>query len=250
MLSVLVSGLVGAQLLHYCDNACPAHAPLRNLPRVRQEVPVEPVSAAANSATLANAVCATALDCRTLKAQPSCWLVHGAHVGATFYYARLYMLYVYASHVCCCAGVQDAESPVAMLGCAWSPCGRYIAAGSRDCNIYMWHWDLASQTAQDADQQHTGSAAVGASAHAVLHAADWPQPVALPVLKGHSKGVWQVEFNHAGNMLASGSMDGSARVSTCRVGFSCWSVLVVVVHVQRVLQPMHASSCRPLGVKT
>jgi WD40 repeat protein len=199
---------------------------------------------------LANTDHVAVLNCRMHKVQPLCWLVHGAHVGATFHCARLYMLCVYASHACCCAGLQDAESPVAMLGCAWSPCGRYIAAGSRDCNTYMWYWDLTSQTAHDPVQQNTGSANVAASVHAAVHAADWPQPAALPVLRGHSKGVWQVEFNHAGDMLASGSMDGSARVSTCGVGFSSWiSMLVVVVHVQRVLQPMHASSCRPLGVK-
>lgn len=104
----------------------------------------------------------------------------------------------------CCAWLQE-DSTSAMLGCAWSRCGTYIAAGSRDCNVYMWHWAVSSPDGQGPGQQHAGSAAA-------LHAADWPLPVPLPALRGHSKGVWQVEFNHAGNMLASGSMDGSARV--------------------------------------
>lgn len=125
------------------------------------------------------------------------------------------------TRVCCRqprASLQDVDSAAAMLGCAWSPCGTYIAAGSRDCNVHMWRWGISTQASQGPAQQHPGSAAGTASA-GVLHAADWPQPEPLPVLRGHSKGVWQVEFNHTGSMLASGSMDGSARVG---LG-GCWA---------------------------
>jgi WD40 repeat protein len=113
-----------------------------------------------------------------------------------------------------------------MLCCAWSPCGTFIAAGNKDCNAYMWHWDVGASTPHCHQQQPphqqdppAAAAAPGAAGaqqqqQLLLHSADWPNPVPLPTLAGHNKGVWQVEFNHAGTLLASGSTDGSVRVRT------------------------------------
>lgn len=122
--------------------------------------------------------------------------------------------------------LQDAA---AMLCCAWSPCSTFFAAGNKDCNVYMWRWDVGGaastppscQQQQPAQQVQLAAAAASAAAGAqqqqqqLLHSTDWPNPVPLSTLKGHTKGVWQVEFNNAGTLLASGSTDGSVRVSSC-----------------------------------
>lgn len=127
----------------------------------------------------------------------------------------------------CPAMLQDAAA--AMLCCAWSPCGTFFAAGNKDCNAYVWHWDVggAASTPPSCQQQQPGQQVQPAAASAVagaqqqrqqqqlLLSMDWPDPVPLSTLKGHSKGVWQVEFNNAGTLLASGSTDGSVRVSPC-----------------------------------
>jgi len=120
-----------------------------------------------------------------------------------------------------------------MLCCAWSRDGTYIVAGNADCNTYVWHWDVQTCRAnqpqliqqqqvfslpeQQQRRQAAGSGNAPSAAAEVLHAADWPQPVALPTLSGHGKGVWQVEFSHAGTMLATGSMDSTVRVR-CAAG--------------------------------
>lgn len=110
-----------------------------------------------------------------------------------------------------------------MFCCGWSPDGRYLVGGNTDGNVYMWRWDLGSnghdqamlQQQQDKTQpgqQPQDLHSTAAPAAEAPHAADWTQPVALPVLAGHSKSVWQVEFNHAGGMLATASMDGTVQV--------------------------------------
>lgn len=121
-----------------------------------------------------------------------------------------------------------------MICCAWSPCGAYIVAGNKDCNAYMWHWAVSTATKSHQEQQedtsaqgvpaakaaqamqHTAGQPVAAGGGQHLHVADWPLPMPLPHLQGHSQGVWQVEFSHAGTMLATGSTDGSVRVSNCQ----------------------------------
>jgi WD40 repeat protein len=93
----------------------------------------------------------------------------------------------------------------------------------------MWQWTLdpqqqqqqpaSSVTKQQQQQQQAGCLSSPAqqlqqqgcgfcAGLELLHATDWPQPVQVATLTGHTMGVWQVEFSHAGDMLATSSLDG------------------------------------------
>lgn len=109
--------------------------------------------------------------------------------------------------------------------CGFSPDGSHIVAGSNDCHIYAWFWDIASAadkgkaaaklgfynvvSEQDAARNLEPAAAVD------LEAADWPEPQEVCRLGGHVNDVLLLQFSHDGQSIATGSKDGTMRVNLC-----------------------------------
>jgi len=63
--------------------------------------------------------------------------------------------------------------------CAWSPDGKRLAVACQDYHIYIWSMETSRQ---------------------------------LSVLEGHSTSILHLEFNHAGDLIASSSFDGTTRL--------------------------------------
>ncbi|KAL3137809.1 hypothetical protein ABBQ38_005065 [Trebouxia sp. C0009 RCD-2024] len=122
------------------------------------------------------------------------------------------------------AAVNDQEAPTdqpGLLVCGFSPDGSHIVAGSNDCHIYAWFWDIASAadkgkaatkqgfynvvSEQDAARNLEPAAAVD------LQAADWPDPQEVCRLGGHVNDVLLLQFSHDGQSIATGSKDGTMR---------------------------------------
>ncbi|KAL0024726.1 hypothetical protein WJX77_011758 [Trebouxia sp. C0004] len=109
-----------------------------------------------------------------------------------------------------------------LLVCGFSPDGSHIVAGSNDCHIYAWFWDIASAadkgkaaakqgfynvvSEEDAGRNLAPAAAVD------LEAGDWPEPQETCRLGGHVNDVLLLQFSHDGHSIATGSKDGTMRI--------------------------------------
>lgn len=119
---------------------------------------------------------------------------------------------------------EQSADQTALLVCGFSPDGSHIVAGSNDCHIYAWFWDIASaadkgkaaakqgfynvMSEEDAVRNLSPAAAVD------LEAGDWPEPQETCRLGGHVNDVLLLQFSHDGHSIATGSKDGTMRVST------------------------------------
>jgi WD40 repeat protein len=119
---------------------------------------------------------------------------------------------------------EQSADQTGLLVCGFSPDGSHIVAGSNDCHIYAWFWDIASAadkgkaaakqgfynvvSEEDAARNLAPAAAVD------LEAGDWPEPQETCRLGGHVNDVLLLQFSHDGHSIATGSKDGTMRVST------------------------------------
>jgi len=128
--------------------------------------------------------------------------------------------------------------PPVLVCCAWSPCGRWLAAGSTDGVIRMWdarrafapvcttafgrdeggHGDCVKSVAWSPDGKRLAS---GSDDHTVrvwdMHAGEGRLEPA-GVLEGHAKWVEAVAWSPDGRRLASGSDDFAVRIWEQPVG--------------------------------
>ena len=118
---------------------------------------------------------------------------------------------------------EQSADQTGLLVCGFSPDGSHIVAGSNDCHIYAWFWDIASAadkgkaaakqgfynvvSEEDAARNLAPAAAVD------LEAGDWPEPQETCRLGGHVNDVLLLQFSHDGHSIATGSKDGTMRVS-------------------------------------
>jgi WD40 repeat protein len=118
---------------------------------------------------------------------------------------------------------EQSADQTGLLVCGFSPDGSHIVAGSNDCHIYAWFWDIASAadkgkaaakqgfynvvSEEDAARNLAPPAAVD------LEAGDWPEPQETCRLGGHVNDVLLLQFSHDGHSIATGSKDGTMRVS-------------------------------------
>lgn len=118
---------------------------------------------------------------------------------------------------------EQSADQTGLLVCGFSPDGSHIVAGSNDCHIYAWFWDIASAadkgkaaakqgfynvvSEEDAARNLAPAAAVD------LEADDWPEPQETCRLGGHVNDVLLLQFSHDGHSFATGSKDGTMRVS-------------------------------------
>ena len=117
---------------------------------------------------------------------------------------------------------EQSADQTGLLVCGFSPDGSHIVAGSNDCHIYAWFWDIASAadkgkaaarqgfynvvSEEDAARNLAPAAAVD------LEAGDWPEPQETCRLGGHVNDVLLLQFSHDGHSIATGSKDGTMRV--------------------------------------
>ena len=80
-----------------------------------------------------------------------------------------------------------------------------LRAGCNDCGVYVWSWDVASVP----DSSSTNLASAADKGAEPL----WPAPQASAKLTAHRSDVHLLSFSHAGDAVATGSRDGSVRVS-------------------------------------
>lgn len=107
--------------------------------------------------------------------------------------------------------------------CGFSPDGSHIVAGSNDCHIYAWFWDIAAtadkgkaaakQAFYNVASQQDAARNLEPAAAIDLEAADWPEPQEVCRLGGHVNDVLLLQFSHDGQCIATGSKDGTMRAS-------------------------------------
>ena len=122
-----------------------------------------------------------------------------------------------------------------LLVCGFSPDGAHIVAGSNDCHIYAWFWDIASamDKGKGAAKQATYNVAdedeaarnLASARMPVPAAEDWPEVQEVCRLGGHVNDVLLLQFSHDGQSIATGSKDGTVRV---RQRLLSWYMYVVV----------------------
>ena len=101
-----------------------------------------------------------------------------------------------------------------LLVCSFSPDGSYIVAGASSNSCYIWSWEaLASRSSPPA------------SSRGCEIAPDPPPPITSETLRkqdapvflhratGHTREVILLQFSNAGDAFATGSKDGTLRVS-------------------------------------
>lgn len=111
-----------------------------------------------------------------------------------------------------------------LLVCGFSPDGSHIVAGSSDCHIYAWFWDIAAvadkgkaaakQGFYNVVSEEDAARNLAPAAAVDLEAVDWPEPQETCRLGGHVNDVLLLQFSHDGQSIATGSKDGTMRVST------------------------------------
>lgn len=116
---------------------------------------------------------------------------------------------------------QPASNP-GLLVCGFSPDGGHVVAGSNDCHIYAWFWDIASAVDKGKAAAKQGTYNVtdeDAAARNLAPAAtqappfeDWPDVQEVCRLGGHVNDVLLLQFSHDGLSIATGSKDGTVRV--------------------------------------
>ena len=121
--------------------------------------------------------------------------------------------------VCC---VQEAAH--SLLVCSFSPDSTYIAAGSNDSCVYVWHWEALGSAQQSSTlgpvkQRFYGKETLESmsreeAAAVRLKPQQWAQPQEVCRLTGHAGPVMMLQFSHDGAGLATGSKDGSLQVSS------------------------------------
>ena len=116
----------------------------------------------------------------------------------------------------------SADQP-GLLVCGFSPDGSHIVAGSNDCHIYAWFWDIAAaadkgkaaakQGFYNVFSQQDAARNLEPPAAVELEASDWPEPQEVCRLGGHVNDVLLLQFSHDGQSIATGSKDGTMRVN-------------------------------------
>ena len=124
-----------------------------------------------------------------------------------------------------------------LLVCGFSPDGSHIVAGSNDCHLYAWHWDIAAaadkgkgaakQGFYNVVSEEDAARNMAPAAAADLEAVDWPEPQETCRLGGHVNDVLLLQFSHDGQSIATGSKDGTMRVSA-----GCLPSIVYAVKAQ------------------
>lgn len=110
--------------------------------------------------------------------------------------------------------VHGLQGTIGLLVCAFSEDGHFIVAGGNDCNTYVWHWD------------HSSIPATHDIGDGLLSMDEWSKPQEMCKLTGHINDVLLLQFNHAGDMIATGSKDGTVRVGGPAGGMHSQSVPV------------------------
>lgn len=97
--------------------------------------------------------------------------------------------------------------------CSFSPDADYIVAGATDCSIYVWSWDTLSAvqaSVAEVDSSDSNEPATGAAWHQLGKR----KPQELCKLEGHKNDVMLLQFSPDGKGIATGSKDGTVRVSS------------------------------------
>lgn len=125
--------------------------------------------------------------------------------------------------VCSYIAQEASTDPPGLLVCGFSPDGSHIVAGSNDCHIYAWFWDIAAaadkgkaaakQAFYNVVSQQDAARNLEPAAAIDLEAADWPEPQEVCRLGGHVNDVLLLQFSHDGQCIATGSKDGTMRVT-------------------------------------
>lgn len=116
---------------------------------------------------------------------------------------------------------QPASNP-GLLVCGFSPDGSHIVAGSNDCHIYAWFWDIASamdkgkgaakQGTYNVCDEEEAARNLAPSVAQAPAAEGWPETQEVCRLGGHVNDVLLLQFSHDGTCVATGSKDGTVRV--------------------------------------
>ena len=107
--------------------------------------------------------------------------------------------------------------------CGWSSDGQYFAAGSKDFNVYLWHWNTGAfrhgnnGSQQQPQPMYTEVLEAETAPPAAITISEWTQPQPLHKLEGHQGIVMLLQFSKDGTMLLTGARDGTLRVGNTRV---------------------------------
>lgn len=108
--------------------------------------------------------------------------------------------------------------------CGFSPDGSHIVAGSNDCHIYVWFWDIAAaldkgkaaakQGMYNVTDEDAAARNLASTVPQAALAEHWPEVQEVCRLGGHVNDVLLLQFSHDGQCIATGSKDGTVRVSS------------------------------------
>ena len=110
--------------------------------------------------------------------------------------------------------------------CSFSPDGSHIVAGANDCSIYVWSWSILQQLQETSGGCTAPASAadgdipvpIAAASAAAQGCESWwvlaeHKPEELCRLEGHKNDVVLLQFSLDGQGIATGSKDGTVRVS-------------------------------------
>ena len=113
--------------------------------------------------------------------------------------------------------------------CSFSPDGTHIVAGASDCSIYIWSWDATPVTPSTTEGPHAAEESFQQlpAASSEASGGDVPgwcsegagAPKELCRLEGHKHDVVLLRFSPDGSGFATGSKDGTVRVSLLGLPF-------------------------------